>query len=54
MHVVLARGSLAKLVGNAEVSRSLAERHPEILPEILEEYRAIVATSALELGGGAG
>lgn len=50
MHVVLARGSLAKLVGNAEVSRSLAERHPEIL----EEYRAIVATSALELGGGAG
>lgn len=46
--LVIASGYVAKLVSNAEVARYLGQHHPEIL----EEFRAIVAATAPANAGG--
>ncbi len=48
LHLVIARGYLAKLVNNAEIARYLKERHSEIL----EEFRSIVSAGSLDQSGG--
>ena len=50
LHLVIARGYLAKLVNNAEIVRYLKINHPEVL----EEFRAIVAAGSLDQNGGGG
>ncbi|SFI52965.1 plasmid partitioning protein RepB C-terminal domain-containing protein [Caulobacter sp. UNC279MFTsu5.1] len=51
LHLVIASGYLSRLVGNPEIERYLRGRHPEIL----DEFRAIVAATSLDravtLGG---
>ena len=42
--LVVASGYVAKILRNPEVERYLAQRHPEIL----EEFRAVVASNALD------
>ncbi|KQZ22092.1 plasmid partitioning protein RepB C-terminal domain-containing protein [Caulobacter sp. Root1472] len=44
LHLVIASGYLSRLVGNAEIERYLRGRHPEIL----DEFRAIVAAASLD------
>ncbi len=48
LHLVIARGYLAKLVNNAEIAGYLKNHHPEIL----EEFRTIVAAGSLDQNGG--
>ena len=50
MHLVLARGYLAKLLGNAAVA-SWLQRHQ---PELHDEFRGIVATQSLDDAAGRG
>lgn len=44
LHLVIASGYLAKLVANPEVARYLGQYHPEII----EEFRAIIAAASLD------
>ncbi len=44
LHLVIASGYLARLVGNAEIERYLRGRHPEIL----DEFRAIISAASLD------
>jgi ParB-like chromosome segregation protein Spo0J len=44
LHLVIASGYLAKLVGNAEIARYLRQSHPELLAE----FQAIIAASSLD------
>ncbi len=44
LHLVIASGYLSRLVGNSEVERYLRGRHPEIL----DEFKAIVAAASLD------
>lgn len=44
LQLVIASGYLSKLVGNAEVKRYLSQHHPEIL----SEFRAIIAATSLD------
>ena len=44
LHLVIASGYLSRLVGNHEVERYMRSRHPEIL----EEFRAIIAAASLD------
>jgi len=44
LNLVVASGYLAKLIGNPRMSRYLERHHPEILVE----FKAIVATSSLD------
>lgn len=48
LHLVIASGYLAKLIGNGETARYLGQHHPEIL----EEFRAIVAVVSLDQTSG--
>lgn len=47
LHLVIASGYLAKLVGNREIEHYLARQHSELL----EEFRAIIAASSLDQTG---
>lgn len=47
LHLVIASGYLAKLVGNREIEQFLAQRHSELL----EEFRAIISASSLDQAG---
>jgi hypothetical protein len=44
LQLVIASGYLSKLVGNAEIKRYLGQHHPEIL----SEFRAIIAATSLD------
>jgi ParB-like chromosome segregation protein Spo0J len=44
LHLVIASGYLAKLIGNSETARYLGNHHAEIL----DEFRAIVAAASLD------
>jgi ParB-like chromosome segregation protein Spo0J len=44
LHLVIASGYLAKLIGNSETARYLGHHHAEIL----DEFRAIVAAASLD------
>lgn len=44
LHLVIASGYLARLVGNEEIERYLRGRHPEIL----DEFRAIISAASLD------
>ena len=44
LHLVIASGYLARLIGNPEIERFLKARHPEIL----EEFRAIITVASLD------
>ena len=44
LHLVIATTYLAKLIGNAAVTRYLAQHHPEIL----EEFRSLIAGTSLD------
>ncbi len=48
LHLVIARGYLAKLIGNAEIAGYMTDRHGEVL----EEFRGIVAAGSLDQSGG--
>lgn len=48
LHLVIASGYLSRLVGNAEIERYMRSRHPEIL----EEFRAIIAAASLDRSAG--
>lgn len=51
LHLVIASGYLSRLVGNPEIERYMRGRHPEIL----DEFRAIIAAASLDQSvGGAG
>jgi ParB-like chromosome segregation protein Spo0J len=50
LHLVIASGYLSRLVGNVEIERYMRGRHPEIL----EEFRAIIASASLDRAVGAG
>ena len=49
LHLVIASGYLSRLVGNAEIERYLRGRHPEIL----DEFRSIIAAASLDRSAGA-
>jgi ParB-like chromosome segregation protein Spo0J len=44
LHLVIASGYLSRLVGNPEIERYMRGRHPEIL----DEFRAIIAAASLD------
>lgn len=44
LHLVIASGYLSRLVGNSQIERYLRGRHPEIL----DEFRAIIAAASLD------
>lgn len=44
LHLVIASGYLARLIGNAEIERFLTAHHPEIL----EEFRSIIHVASLD------
>lgn len=44
LHLVIASGYLARLVGNPEIERFLQSRHPEIL----DEFRSIITAASLD------
>ncbi|MFI4976611.1 MAG: plasmid partitioning protein RepB C-terminal domain-containing protein [Caulobacterales bacterium] len=44
LHLVIASGYLARLIGNPEIERFLQSRHPEIL----DEFRAIITVASLD------
>ena len=44
LHLVIASGYLARLIGNPEIERFLQSRHPEIL----NEFRAIITAASLD------
>lgn len=44
LHLVIASGYLARLIGNPEIERFLQSRHPEIL----DEFRAIITAASLD------
>lgn len=44
LHLVIASGYLARLIGNPDIERFLQKRHPEIL----DEFRAIVTVASLD------
>lgn len=44
LNLVIASGYLAKMIGNGEISRYLGQHHPEIL----DEFRVIVAAASLD------
>lgn len=44
LHLVIASGYLARLIGNPEIERFLQSRHPEILGE----FRAIITAASLD------
>lgn len=44
LHLVIASGYLARLVGNPEIERYLQSRHPEIL----DEFRSIITAASLD------
>ncbi|PXA93484.1 chromosome partitioning protein ParB [Caulobacter sp. D4A] len=44
LHLVIASGYLSRLVGNSEIERYMRGRHPEIL----DEFRAIIAAASLD------
>lgn len=46
LHLVIAAAYLAKLLGNPEIERFLRRKHPEIL----QEFRAIIAAASLDQG----
>jgi len=51
LHLVIASGYLSRLVGNPGIERYMRGRHPEIL----DEFRAIIAAASLDQSvGGAG
>ena len=47
LQLVIASGYLAKLIANAEIARYLDQHHPEIIAE----FKAIVASSSLDQAG---
>lgn len=47
MHLVIASGYLAKLVGNKEIERYLAQHHAELL----DEFRSVIAATSLDQTG---
>lgn len=47
LHLVIASGYLGKLVANREIERFLTHHHPEIL----EEFRSIIAATSLDQTG---
>lgn len=47
LNLVIASGYLSKLIANPEIARYLSQHHPEIL----EEFTAIIAASALDHSG---
>jgi hypothetical protein len=49
LNLVVASGYLSRLIGNPRLSGYLERHHPEILTE----FRAIVAATSLESGSGA-
>ena len=44
LHLVIASGYLTRLIRNAEIKRYLTSRHPELL----DEFRSIIAASSLD------
>lgn len=44
LHLVIASGYLARLIGNPEIERFLQSRHPEIL----DEFRSIITAASLD------
>jgi ParB-like chromosome segregation protein Spo0J len=44
LHLVIASGYLARLIGNVEIERFLQTRHPEFL----DEFRAIITAASLD------
>jgi len=44
LHLVIASGYLARLIGNSEIERFLTSRHPEIL----DEFRSIITAASLD------
>lgn len=44
LHFAIASGYLSRLVGNPEIERYMRGRHPEIV----EEFRAIIAAASLD------
>lgn len=50
LHLVIASGYLSRLVGNPEIERYMRARHPEIL----DEFRAIIAAASLDRSAGGG
>jgi hypothetical protein len=44
LNLVIASSYLAKMIGNAEISRYLEQHHPEIL----DEFKVIVAAASLD------
>lgn len=44
LHLVIASGYLARLIGNPEIERFLQSRHPEIL----DEFRSIITVASLD------
>lgn len=44
LHLVIASGYLARLIGHPEIERFLRSRHPEIL----DEFRAIITVASLD------
>lgn len=48
LHLVIASGYLSRLVGNGEIERYMRGRHPEIL----DEFRAIIAAASLDRSPG--
>jgi ParB-like chromosome segregation protein Spo0J len=44
LHLVIASGYLARLIGNSEIERFLKSRHPEIL----DEFRSIITAASLD------
>lgn len=44
LHLVIASGYLARLIGNSEIERFLKSRHPEIL----DEFRSIITEASLD------
>lgn len=47
LHLVIASGYLAKLVGNKEIERYLAQYHAELL----DEFRSVIAATSLDQTG---
>ena len=44
LHLVIATGYLGKLIGNPAIERYLKQHHPEIL----EEFRSVIASASLD------
>lgn len=48
LHLIIASGYLSRLVANSAIERYLQQRHPELL----SEFKAIIASSSLDQAAG--